>query len=382
MESLKVSLVYVTLLLLLLLSLFYKQFLAHGTTTTTSVNRLSSLSCEASPTTVPQLTQRIKEYSLAAACEKERVNSVLERGDKINIDFSRQRRWSIDQSTFVCEEQHHCASLAALQQSLQFGRRQTMPNDRTSTFIPSSCYPRWLHPDDTCDVLNGYNIMFLGDSLSRHHYQGILMLLSGDWVFGGLPRLGSTDLFSKCVCDGQFSEHILCRTYPTFAFTIDDPHAYGFCHWRHSFLLRNGGDDFSSLCSRDKNVVFLQGGAHYFSDSSRFINEFLHPQLQSVAKSIQKCDRNQSVVVMVSGLNSQATELDSLWPQQSRANAAIFNEKVRLFMESVGPSLPFRHYVLDFMNLTLDAPTSDGYHYLSDVNLWKALYFVNIVSAL
>lgn len=106
-----------------------------------------------------------------------------------------------------------------------------------------------------------------------------------DWVFGGLPRLGSTDLFSKCVCDGQFSEHILCRTYPTFAFTIDDPHAYGFCHWRHSFLLRNGGDDFSSLCSRDKNVVFLQGGAHYFSDSSRFINEFLHPQLQNRFKN-------------------------------------------------------------------------------------------------
>lgn len=35
--------------------------------------------------------------------------------------------------------------------------------------------------------------------------------------------------------------------------------------------------------------------------------------------------------------------------------------------------------MVDFMNLTMDAPTSDGYHYLTDVNTVKADVFVALV---
>ena len=42
----------------------------------------------------------------------------------------------------------------------------------------------------------------------------------------------------------------------------------------------------------------------------------------------------------------------------------------------------FDFLTLDFVPLTLNASSSDGYHFLSDVNLVKAMYTLNLMDLL
>jgi hypothetical protein len=66
-------------------------------------------------------------------------------------------------------------------------------------------------------------------------------------------------------------------------------------------------------------------------------------------------------------LNAQSRALDALYPAQSREKAQEFNQVVDKYVASTFGMIP-----INFLNLTKDAAASDGYHYLSDVNLYKA----------
>jgi len=63
-----------------------------------------------------------------------------------------------------------------------------------------------------------------------------------------------------------------------------------------------------------------------------------------------------------------------MYPHQSRENALTFNDQL---VEAFANDDEIR--VVDFWNLTLDAQSSDGYHYLTDVNSVKADVVVAIV---
>jgi len=71
-------------------------------------------------------------------------------------------------------------------------------------------------------------------------------------------------------------------------------------------------------------------------------------------------------------MNSQSAALDEDYPHQSRENALLFNERIRKSFISIGLTPGQDVLLLDWWNLTADAQSSDGIHYLSDVNLAKA----------
>ena len=112
-------------------------------------------------------------------------------------------------------------------------------------------------------------------------------------------------------------------------------------------------------------ALWLQGGAHFLSNFSFARRAFYEPNVAKARQLAKRCG-NASLVVLLSGLNAQDRVLDALYPRQSRENASTFNEELRAYAHAEGA-----HFV-DYLNLTRDAPTSDGYHYLSDVNLAKA----------
>ena len=73
-------------------------------------------------------------------------------------------------------------------------------------------------------------------------------------------------------------------------------------------------------------------------------------------------------------LQTQSRELDSMYPWQARERAAAANARVAdvaLRGWGVQP--------VDWMSLTRDAPTSDGVHSLSDVNLAKATVLMRLL---
>lgn len=89
--------------------------------------------------------------------------------------------------------------------------------------------------------------------------------------------------------------------------------------------------------------------------------------------SNSKCPEVEVKVLWIS-LGAQARRLDNIYPHQSRENAAIFNHEVSEYLKkNYSSKVDF----LDVLELTRDAMTSDGVHYLSDVNLIKAAYVLN-----
>lgn len=64
------------------------------------------------------------------------------------------------------------------------------------------------------------------------------------------------------------------------------------------------------------------------------------------------------------------------WPHQSRANALLFNEAMRNSFISIGLVPGEDLLILDWLNMTVNAQSSDGMHSLSDINLAKAAQII------
>ena len=86
------------------------------------------------------------------------------------------------------------------------------------------------------------------------------------------------------------------------------------------------------------------------------------------------------VHVVWTGLNSQSKHMDLQYPHQAVDNAVAFNQDIEHFLLTHHRQLAAS--VLDFLPLTADASSSDGYHFLSDVNLVKAMYLFNLMDFL
>ena len=71
-------------------------------------------------------------------------------------------------------------------------------------------------------------------------------------------------------------------------------------------------------------------------------------------------------------MSSMSSAISVMYPHQSRENILLFNEGIKDLFVSSG-LLPGQDVlILDWWNFTADAQSSDGVHYLSDVNLGKA----------
>ena len=356
-------------------------------------------------------------------CSNASINRVLRRNDSINTAGDRagiERRWSVsprlysDRST-TQQTPDFCRSPAALAQSLKYGRRMceygdsglmedcrsdvgSWPNITGSYFAPAHCSPHFYSLDIACAVLERYSYVLLyGNSLLRHVIQGLFILLTGDMQSGGLPRFSvQRDLWDMCRCDGQFSEHRTCRLYAganMFAMPVD-PRSYGVCSGHHDFRVRYlyhqpllddaffypTNTSVPGLCDEPEDLrpvfVVVQGGVHFSVNATRAVSRWFRPLLTQLEYLQQHCSQSVPVTlhVVVLGMEAQARKLDGAYPRQSRELTALFNAELQPFLRSANVRL-----VLDFHNLTSYAATSDGFHYLTEVNVLKANYLLNLM---
>jgi hypothetical protein len=80
------------------------------------------------------------------------------------------------------------------------------------------------------------------------------------------------------------------------------------------------------------------------------------------------------------GIDVQKRELDVKFKHQSRENALLFNKVTAEYVQKMPAYMNFS--VLDTWQMTHDAASSDGYHYLSEPNLLKAMYVYNLMDML
>jgi len=327
-------------------------------------------------------------------------NDVPNRVDKYGLSFTSKRPWSIHESTYAAPEtMKYCETAVELTDSLKQGQR-ILTNLNTTRFEPYNCRMRWFSTSEICDISYRYsNVIIYGDSLSRHLTQACLILLTEDTVFGALPRLSPSSMYNHCACDGQFSEAKHCRFSDSNVIQIADPRSYGICRGRGQSQpfqvhyvspgkqchkkkckldtkMLDVRTNASILCSPDPRpiAVMLQGGAHYGSRADRVIKHFLKPFEAAVKQTRTTCAYNTTLRVVWTGLNSQSIALDKKYPHQSDANATLFNDHVSQFVAK-----RFSMLTLDFLPLTRQADVSDGYHYLTEVNVLKAMYWYNLL---
>jgi hypothetical protein len=350
-----------------------------------------------------------------------------------NPVFSQARPWSIRQDSFPMaatgDAPTDCTSVPALLGAVKLGKRvwvgeeeggplgplqrQGMP----SVFHPFGCsIPAYSEAEATAVLGRFDQVVLAGDSLTRHLYQAMLVVLGGDEVSGGVPNMNERDK-KKCRCDGMFSEADGCRSWfnpyrlsnlicknSTRARALRPidyqifPTAPGralYFHWQETDgQLANPIWPGLNLCGGPKLLV-MQGGLHFHSNTQLTLSKYIFPQLEAVVRAAAKCDSGSANPTRTDLVwlahSSQSRALDSQYPQQSRDRLAVANAEIALAMHAKwkeilaaavlasGPFTPPVLHVLDFLNLTSDAQTSDGLHSLTDANVAKAFGLLRLI---
>jgi len=289
----------------------------------------------------------------------------------------RIRPWSIMNRTFQSNfDFPECETLSESLESIRLGTRYGQPEDGTSHFISKSCRLRYYPADDACKAMSRFShVYFVGDSITRGVSNGLRTLLLGDFVYGAIPQqMVKAHLYEKCICDGQFSEHDLCRGEDD-VHQFDDPRSMHACYdsppFRFQYVFHSKPPKINWLCGSDPRPRFIQYqiGAHVGvqADSANKLFENFLVQLEEVRT---KCPFQ--AVIFFTGMNAQDSALDVRFPHQSRNAALKYNAQVHSRAAALGA------IVIDWFNMTLDAPSADGYHFLTEVNVLKAAHFMRL----
>eukprot|EP00040_Diaphanoeca_grandis_P025967 m.144645 g.144645 ORF g.144645 m.144645 type:complete len:601 (+) comp30386_c0_seq2:233-2035(+) len=332
-------------------------------------------------------------------CAQPEMNKVALRGDGHGVDQVVVRPWTITTASFPLAvvgssdspEVQQCATMAEVLFAVENGKRRWVDevyhgNDTCqSIFEPAKCNLPDYSKALACGVISRYErIIMIGDSHTRHHYQGLLMTMAQDFAFGAC--MTSSKL---CICDGQFSESKKCRSVKYDIYGQSCPHLCGdfgrsfveYISWTSRAIDEDGNAvvstadyDWSHLCSDDlrPRFVWLQGGLHYGLNSMSAFEKVLTPTVETIRRVQHECDHNVDVHIVWSGVGTQSRVLDEKYHNQRRENAFIFNKEMAEYAAAMQvPSV-------NFLNLTADAQTSDGNHYLSDVNVAKAHVLLSV----
>lgn len=240
-----------------------------------------------------------------------------------------------------------------------------------------------------------YNhVIFHGDSLNRHLRQAIYMSMRGDYIRS--PNIKA----SQCICDGLFSGNKECRIFEDYfdeTIQVSKIKGLGLCpdtsfilgkRTTAPFITRKTGKpdpggyvDWDSVKCADSSyrgiLLVVQGGLHFFMNATDTWDTLVRPMISH--QKFEECLIWGKVRLVWLNMHTTSPSLDKYYPVQSRENALIFNNEIREFFISSGLIVGRDVIVVDWMNMTAGAQTSDGLHSLSDVNLAKAAQILYLV---
>ena len=324
-------------------------------------------------------------------CSNPRINEVHARRDGYGMNFSSNyRNWSM-----LSSELQHFVGVRRFQ-----GQKNRIEDNKpTCTYLAdilesinvlsrySVCRIPWINGDGICKIINNYsNVLLIGDSLVRHTTQALLMLLKEDLRHGGFVRETFDARFS---CDGQFSESPLIWRDK---FSTDMNLFEGRCvavpdfHRPYVAYMYTNYSIFDRLCSNSSstlNSIILGGGVHFGSDPAITFDSFIKPVIAKIFDVVANCQHSiaNSLRLIVLGELPSSEMLEHIYPAQARENVLRHNVGLKALMTAMYSGFIF----IDTFNISLDAlnanhfgaRTSDGAHFLSDVNIMKVMAIVN-----
>ena len=122
-------------------------------------------------------------------------------------------------------------------------------------------------------------------------------------------------------------------------------------------------------------LLVLGGGVHSGCKATKTIDVikdiFEHERLQECV------DKGKAHVVWTH-FGAQSRSLDLKFPHQAREKAIVFNQNMSNYFASIKMNVIELHS----WNMTKDAQSSDGLHYLLDVNVLKAFLLLRVAHLL
>lgn len=230
-----------------------------------------------------------------------------------------------------------------------------------------------------CSLMNKHlsYITFMGDSLVRHLFSSILLVLTNDFKYGALKSTASRTIRTLCQGDSQFIDsmchvHIAMRwkdlsLHPTFCpqshpakFKVDFIEAYNVKHAPIAFKI------IERQLSKKGSVVFLGIGIHNSFNATLVLESYLKPIVDLVNRSRGGWPR------LVWLTTHSAGPLKPMYYRHQNNEAIIAYNKIMTSYCS-----RYNITVLDTFNMTQGVHSFDGTHYGFGVNMKKAQILLN-----
>jgi hypothetical protein len=331
-------------------------------------------------------------------CSNPKNNIVLQRRDSYFLDLNEKRVWSMHAKDVF--------DFANIDLETKAPNRKARPScNSAQEVIDSVAYPiaqepcqiAWYSRQQVCDILHQYSLVWWsGDSLTRQQTQGLLMLLTNDLRFGGIPLKEqlSQSSYEQCGCDGLFSESLKCREFMFFprnaaqvtletTFALSDWSDWKLCSTytrprdRSAFVMDVVMWSKASIsCPLSKKPIFimLQFGHHCHLEVGRCTAQATD-RMNVIQTRLKECMERVKIVYVGATVCSDAVVRK--YPHQNKGHILDFNAKMKQWFTQHHPEVLHVQY----WNVSNDASarTSDGFHPLSDINLLKAVTTLNIM---
>ncbi|XP_067676406.1 uncharacterized protein [Haliotis asinina] len=259
-------------------------------------------------------------------------------------------------------EQCRCSNCWDLRQSIHAEYSTWKTSD------PRCSLQNEISTEEMCELLDGAYIHFIGDSLIRHMYKGLLMTVSQNFEDDTLNSTEDAAVKKRCSNWNMFKEK-LCHLNV-------QRKTSEFCRGR--FLLK-----YSAYCNfqfsdkfhkaffeapREKRSYFVVGiGLHVGLDSNSIYNQYLKPVIDFMAG--HPWPKLMWVHLHAPGSRKRSTT-------QNEPHVLAFNERMANHLRPHGiPTMPT-------YNMTIGVRSFDGTHYAKGINVLKAKIFLNYLKEL
>ena len=106
------------------------------------------------------------------------------------------------------------------------------------------------------------------------------------------------------------------------------------------------------------------------------MRRFVNPLMDSIAAVRSTCPHRFQLHLAWASATAQSRLLDAQFPQQARERVVDYNAAMEAEMTARGIA------ALHYWNATLNAASSDGFHFMTDVNLLRANSLINYIALL
>ncbi|XP_046563324.1 uncharacterized protein LOC124272214 [Haliotis rubra] len=240
-----------------------------------------------------------------------------------------------------------------------------------STWIPSDPSHGYKQhsPQEACRILDGSTILFVGDSLVRHVYTAMLLIVTGNMKDGAMNANTPKNVRNECSGMYMFTEK-LCRHQLNYSVRACN----GTVHLELKyFFAASFGRNLKQMVTNlnNKSIIFTGIGIHNHFNHTEVQKKFLLPTLSYIGKS----KRLWPQFLWAASHAPSALKSPKVLTQ-SYESVKRYNSKMETFLK------PLKVPIFNTFNMTDGMMSFDGEHYGLGMNVVKANVILSYLNEL